>query len=420
MVTPSRATARLRTVLVVVALPVLVVAVAWQMSTQARSGSHFGATAGAGEVKIHDFASHLTFAKTFWRGEGGYRVADHLRVTERLAGRPLPYALPFGYAPTMLWILGPLCALPTLWGFFAWTLLGLVGVWCIQRCYPSVAVAMVFISPVALACWGLGQTAVLTSVALLYLMRRDLASASTRIARHDALLLAGIVWALTAKPPLAIVAATALLAGRRLAIVAIAVAFTAVSTALILPWLGTAGLSEYAHLIGHYDLDTAAPAFAWSLRPETMGNLRALLHVVLGVRDGMASRVSMLLWLGACAAIVGAAARKPMIAEIRWSLAVLAYLLFCPHVSGTEQLHLVLIVAALAMTPRVPVSPGSAGAGIALVFVVTFLAPTIVPEGAPRVAAAFIATALLAPLLIGYERRNQAGKAPQTAPPSTA
>jgi hypothetical protein len=395
----------------------LVVIVVWQMFAQARSGAHFGVTIDRGEVKIHDFASHLTFAKTFWRGEGGYGVADHLRVTERLAGRPLPYALPFGYSPTMLWVLGPLCALPTAWGFLVWSLLGFAGVWWASRRTPSVTVAMVFISPVALTCWGLGQTAVLSAVALLGLMHWDAASAGARVGRRDFMLIAAVVWMLTAKPPLAIAAATALLAGRRLAIVAAALGLAVVSTALLLPLLGKTGLLEYVRLLGHYDLDTAAPAFAWSLRPDSMANLRALLHVTFGVGDAIASRWSAVLWLLASASIVVAAARRDIAIELRWGLAVLAYLLFCPHVSATEELHLVVIVAAVGAAAGVPVLFRATGAALALGIV--FLFPML-PLGGARAAAAFMAQALLAALLLVSVRRGPAGTATRTAPPSAA
>jgi len=183
-----------------------------------------------------------------------------------------------------------------------------------------------------------------------------------------------------------------------------------------LPLLGKAGVVDYLALVTHYDLDTAAPAFAWSLRPDSMANLRALLHVAFGVGDAAASRFSTVLWLLASASIVVAAARRTMAAEIRWSLAVLAYLLFCPHVSWTEELHLAVIVAALAAVS----GPASIrGAGIALALAMVFLFP-LPAFGAARVAAGFSATALVAASLIAAAWRDPAGRATQTAPPSAA
>jgi len=377
-----------------------------------RSEWRFGVTVAGGELKIHDFASHLTFAKTFWRGEGGYAVEDHLRVTERLAGRRLPYALPFGYSPTMLLVLGPLCPLPTGLGYLAWTLLGLGAVLWTARRYPSVAVPMVFISPVALGCWGLGQTAALTTAAFLYLMHWD----ATSDARRNSVRVVAVVCLLTAKPPLAIVAVTALLASRRLAIVVVALALSLVATALLLPFLGKTSLVAYLSLATHYDLQTAAPAFAWSLRPDSMANLRALLHVTFGVGDAGASRLSSVLWLLASGSIVVAAARRAIATEVRWSLAVLAYLLFCPHVSWTEVLHLAVIVAALGAVA----GPASIrGTGIALALAIVFLFP-LPAFGAARVAAGFSATVLVAAMVMALAWRGPADRATRTAPASAA
>jgi len=48
------------------------------------------------------------------------------------------------------------------------------------------------------------------------------------------------------------------------AVVGAALALTVVATAALLPLLGKANLVEYVNLLTHYDLDTAAPAFAHS------------------------------------------------------------------------------------------------------------------------------------------------------------
>src|SRR5438128_7039507 len=134
----------------------------------------FGSAVGRDRIAIYDFASHVTFARAFWHGEAGYSVESHLRSTRRLTGEPVPYALPFGYSPTMLWILAPFSLLPTVWAFLAWTAFGAAGAWWMLRRYDSLPMAAVLVSPAALACFLLGQTAVLTAAGLLMLMSRDL------------------------------------------------------------------------------------------------------------------------------------------------------------------------------------------------------------------------------------------------------
>jgi hypothetical protein len=66
---------------------------------------------------LGDAFSQEKFGIRFF-GEGG------VRITSQWAGRSVGVALPFGYSPTMLWILVPLCVLPTVWGFALWTLAG--------------------------------------------------------------------------------------------------------------------------------------------------------------------------------------------------------------------------------------------------------------------------------------------------------
>jgi len=82
--------------------------------------------------------------------------------------------LPFGYSPTMLWILAPLCVLPTVWGFALWTLAGGIAAWWMARPRWSLGAAAAVLSPVAVGCFALGQTALITTAGLLMLMSRDL------------------------------------------------------------------------------------------------------------------------------------------------------------------------------------------------------------------------------------------------------
>jgi hypothetical protein len=393
-VTESATVQRMRVALRWVLLPTLVTIVIWQTVTSVRTGGRFGVVIGDGSIALQDFSWLLEFTKAFWRREVGFSVEDHLRMTEHFAGQRLAYSLPFGYSPTLLWILGPLCPLPTVWGYGVWALLGLAAaVWWSRR-EPSLVVMVVFISPVAIGCWGLGQTAVLTTVALLALMRWDRALAARPPERRELVAAAIVVWALTAKPPLALAAATAFVAGRRLRVVAVAFAVAAVSTAALLPLFGNTGIADYLFVLGHYDLETAPAAYAWSLKPATMGNLRALLHVTLGVGDAAASRWSAVVWLLASAAVVVGNWRRAVAVEIRWALAVLVYLLFCPHVSWTDELQLAIVLAAV---PTLAAThPRARAAAMAFVLVMLFLLPGIPFQGGVRLPVAFVGKLLLA------------------------
>lgn len=374
-------------------VPALLVLILWRVLGDAFSQEQFGIRfIGEGGIRIKDFASHLTFAKAFWLGKAGYDVESHLRITSQWAGRSVGVALPFGYSPTMLWILAPLCVLPTVWGFALWTLAGGLAAWWMSRPRWSLGAAAAVLSPVAMGCFALGQTALVTTAGLLMLMSQDLddpgRTAPDRRAAsawRDAI----VLWALTAKPPLALTGATALLAGRRFRPLVLALGLTVLSTVALTPALGIGWMREYAHLATHYERETADPAFAWSFVPGTMSNLRALLHVALGMSDSAASHWSSGLWLLVLAGIVATGIGRVLPAQASWGFAALAYLLLCPHVSWTEELLLVLILALVARTTP-PAAAAVRWAVLGLILVSLYLLPGVLyqlPDVVGRLAA---------------------------------
>jgi hypothetical protein len=394
----------------------LLLLVTWRLVLSALGDQNFGIAVDPqkGGGWTSDFAAHLTFAKAFWSGNAGYDVASHLRITSERFHRPVEHALPFGYSPTMLWVLGPLCLLPAAWAYTVWTLFGVAAIWWMTLPERSLWMAAALFSPVAFTCFKLGQTAFLTATGMLFLMIRDLHFQSpNRLSRPptsdwpEAI----VLWALTAKPPLALTAGAVMLCGRRWRPLALALGLSLLSTALLTPGLGMHWIAEYVHLITHYDLETANPAYTWSLAPKTMGNLRALLHITLGVGDDAASRWSNGLWLLTLAGVTVASLWRKLPAQASWGFAVLAYLLLCAHVTSTEELHLVLLIALVAQADqRVPstVRWGTVG----LVLAVLYLPPGIGYQGSLRIPAVFTSKVLLAGLVWAQwvNRRGEAAR----------
>ncbi len=348
-----------------------------------------------------DFAAILAFAEAFWRGEAGYDVESYLRVTRARVGWSVEHALPFPYSPTMLWILGPFCVPPAAWSYVLWSLLGVTAVWWMTRPPRSIWLIAAFFTPAAFSCFKLGQTALLTTAGLLFLMRSELEEPSCRRPPRGACsswLDALVLWLLTAKPPVALTAGALLVIDRRWRAIALAIGLSIVSTALLTPLLGVHWAQGYLHLMTHYDLDTADPVYVWSLVPETMSNLRALLHVTFGIRDSIASRLSGSVWLLVLAGIVAAGLRGKLTVEVRWALAVLAYLLLCPHVTATEELQLALVLALFA-DATLPVAQAARWAAVGLVLGVLYLAPGLGYHGPLRLPAVFAGKVLLAGLI---------------------
>jgi len=115
-------------------------------------------------------------------------------------------------------------------------------------------------------------------------------------------------------------------------------------TLIITPLLGTNWVNDYIHMIGSYDKVNGGVAFAWSIVPNHMANLRGVLSVDFGISDDIASRISNIVWFIALLCIAANGNRPKLSEGAIWSLSILSYLLFCPHVSSTEDLQLLLIL----------------------------------------------------------------------------
>jgi hypothetical protein len=366
---------------------------------------HFGVTVqGEESERILDFASHRAFACAAWSGEsmnGGassvYSLDAHLRATEGWTHHARQIALPFAYSPTMLWILRPACLVSARVAFAVWALSGFLATALVASRYrlPWTAI-LPLATPAALYTQALGQTAILTTVALLWLMMQD---RKTAVPPWRA---GTVLWLLTAKPPLAITAACALLARRRWRPALVAGGLTAASTLAVVPFLGPGWVHDYVGMLGRYDRETLPPAFAWSIVPETMSNLRAALAVDLGVRDAVAVQACTLLWAVAIVGVLAAAWRCMPGRGRVWAFTVLAYLLLFPHVSATENVALACVLAALG-APRTR----AATAAVVAVVVGLWLAPGLDPPHWPRPSVLLFAMLVVGAIVLGDPRLGE-------------
>jgi len=301
------------------------------------------ATFGYTDGRFRDFAGILVMAKAMWSGQAGYDLESHLAANRAWVGPELNKVMPFPYSPTMLYLLGPFCPLPLAWAFAVWSVLnlGVVG-WIIsQKDCPVVLGPIVFLTPTAIMCFTLGQSALLATAALIYLGRETLRQPIERGARIW--LMALVLWALTARPQLAITAGIALLATRYWRPVLIAAGLTLLTTAILTPLLGMRWIGDYISLVTHYDRVTAPPAFAWALVPDYMNNLRALL-TKLDVPDDWSTKISTGVWLLSLLVVLVSAWWRRVPPALVWGSCVLLQLLLCPHVNSYE---LILLYAVL-------------------------------------------------------------------------
>lgn len=369
-----------------------------------------------GQVRIQDFASHLVFTRGVWLGQwrgagagSAYSVVGHLHIMSEWTGTEITEALPFGYAPTMLWLLLPLCLLPVPVAYACWALLSaLGGAWTVSSArMHGLLGLMAFLVPVSLGAMALGQTGILGTAGAWFLARRSLDSRDPYGATWlEPVGLAIVLWALSAKPPLAVAAGVALLGtGRSRAVVGAAI-LSVVTAALATPWLGTAWAGDYLHLVANYDRVNADAAFAWSLVPEHMSNLRSFLSVDLGVADDRAATAGNLLWLASSALCVAAGRCRWLDPARVWGLAILSYLLFCSHVSSTDELLLIVVPATVASWDRGTAVPGPYVPWIVVV-VGLLLSPALGPAEGVRPSPLWILELVLAVWVLASRPRGQ-------------
>jgi hypothetical protein len=212
----------------------------------------------------------------------------------------------------------------------------------------------------------------LTGAGLLYLAEKNWPDRHEHGWR-DPLLSGFVLWALTAKPTVALLTIAVLVGMRRWHTIFAAAIFTVVSTMVITPWLGDNWINDYIHILRSYNLIEAGPVFSWSIYPEFMANLRAIMNVDFGFSDNVASYTSGIVWLIMLIIIAVLGLKSSLSASALWSISILSYLLFCPHVGSTEALQ-VLVILSLCVSPIDKLSWQELVLFIALPFLV-FISP---------------------------------------------
>lgn len=311
----------------------------------------FGITQTSTHTIIIDFPSLFNTAKELWLSKtvqisssSVYSVENHLNFTSKWLGNNSPYALPFCYSPTMFWLLAPLVFFSHASAFCIFNIIGLWSIWWQTRplrCRNGFGL-LSFISPISYACMQLGQTALFTGACLLFIAENTkVDSKDTNFKRE---IYAGIaLWILTAKPPLALTAGAVLISLRKWRPLVFALILSFFTTLLISPLLGTNWVDDYLSIIYNFNMIDTDKAFAFTYVP-TMSNLRAILSIDFHVADNLASRLSSIMWLSSLLWMITAGAKLKLQEAAYWALGILFYLLFCPHVSSTEELQLVLLL----------------------------------------------------------------------------
>jgi hypothetical protein len=366
-------------------------------------------------LRIRDFPFLFNFVQKAWHqqttvssGASIYSLKNHLKVTSDWAGAKVDGSLQFAYSPTMLWVLGPLVPLSGAAAFLIFNIAGLFALFWMtrpNRCRWGIGL-LSFFSGVAHYCFVLGQTALATGAGLLFIAektRKDVQGEGWR----NSLITAVVLWALTAKPQIALSAAAVLIGLRQWRTLIVAGVMALVSTFLLRPVLGPHWMSDYLYLFGTFNKTDAGTVFAMAFVPALMANLRAILSVDIGLRDDISSLVSAVVWLIALGYVVMAGLRSRLPAAALWSMSILSYLLFCPHVSPTEELQ-VAVILALCVSLKDKLSLHELVLLVALPLLV-FLSPMAGPFGETRLPLFLAQLALFFFFAFSGERLTSAG-----------
>ena len=309
-----------------------------------------GVTSGEG-VPVQDFAYIFNYAR--WaatlRHTSPYSVSQHRRFLTAWLGPQIGSALCFAYSPMMVLLLAPLFALPTVWAWLVWNL---VSAWTATLAVRSAIGAnrsilllrlAAFVDPTVVSCLALGQTTLLTTGLLGILVL--LAGRSTADESREVYGAAACVVCLSAKPPLAAVGVVTLLAAGRWRAVLVAAAACALVVAGAVAWWGGDFVADYIAMLGGYNLIDAPALFRAGLHPESMTNLRNVLVHTGWFDDRQAARLS---WIPLAVSL----APTPVLAlrlhravpvQLACAASAMAYLLFSPHLSSTEDFLLLVV-----------------------------------------------------------------------------
>jgi hypothetical protein len=193
------------------------------------------------------------------------------------------------------------------------------------------------VSPTVIHTLALGQTALVTTA---------VTAAAVELVREPRrwLVCALCLVLLTIKPPLAVVVGVAFLIAGFVRPVGLAAVGGGLLVAAAMAWWTPAVVGDYLEIVRRYNLVDADPIVRSGCTPHLMSNLRGVL-MRSGVFDDSQAFFASGWLLGALLALPLAAValtRRTWPLEVAVGWTVMAYLLFAPHVSSTEDLLLLV------------------------------------------------------------------------------
>ena len=335
-----------------------------------------------GYFQISDYAYHIILVKKFWfNGFGNiYDLSFQQRAISDYIGSPIYTVMPLGITPVAMIVWLPFSYLSqfsmalsyTLWMAFSsgalaaglWRVGRLVGRSKTEHMLPLALILCTLFSVTTKSAVLLGQTSILATGLLVYLM--GLLHQSNRETRAIHVLLIGLfILILGMKPPyLALGLGLLLIYGRWqqffYSSILVIIVMAGMTPVLSLKWL-----SSYLNLLEMYSWKDIPNAYAWSVKLETMNIFRSAFKDIIG--DGVAGFISNTVYGLVYLIVIGFSffsgiygqsieqlSKFRVSKEQLYILLVAGYLLFAPNAGGYED---VLFISVFVVVMLVGDSP---------------------------------------------------------------
>lgn len=312
-----------------------------------------------GTTVIVDFPTHLNYARHFWAGEPSHPYTMEAQQEMVLNWVPTAQSgMPFAYSPVAVLLSYPLTLVPTALAFLFWSSLSVIAALLIWRVYltprlqgmPDLFLALVAVLSLSFfSTLIIGQTSIVTAAAVAGTWAL-LWNFSTQRWRQFGwgghLLLGFLLFLVASKPSIAIAVGAMLLAAQAWRAIAIGAVLCLLTSLALSPVLGgfPQWISDYRALLDGYHQDGIGDFMRPGLPPHILTSLLGFLDQWTMWSSGFNSALCKYLWLGGTFGLIGLAWSQKLSGCTFFRLNLLWFLIFCPHVSATEDWILALAV----------------------------------------------------------------------------
>jgi hypothetical protein len=325
---------------------------------------------------FQDFTSHFNVVRQIWRQvtPRPYPPEGQRALYSAWLGETPPAGLIYGYSPTLLLLLAPLLSLSSFTAYLAYGLAnaiaagllvyGLIGPRSRQQPWQWVAVLLCFFSVAFFSVFQFGQTVVLTTAALgaIWALLYDPSTQQWRASRwRGDLALSLLLWALSAKPNIAIFSGVLLVAAFRWRALALTACWCVLTTLVTAPYLGgwPVWWQDYLRLLSLYHDPAVQTSFlSWSSDPDNFTNFLQVLTHFNSWPYPLQSRFSSSLWLAGLILLLGTQVLRTKPRPVLFfQINLLLALIFNPNLLHTEDFLLVLLFLDEPLEKKDPLRP---------------------------------------------------------------